>query len=89
MSLRHYLAGRWDYKYNKFKGFFLLILLYVITGILTAGIFALLIPAFIKNFYGDYLLMTFGLTLAGIGWTLIVPIVAFRHKIIVPVNTLN
>ncbi len=66
-----------------------MIIYYIITALLTAGIFAGLIPAFVYNFYGDYILMTFGLTLVGIAWTLVVPILAFRYKIILPVKKLD
>jgi len=49
---------------------------------LTAGIFAGLIPAFIKNFYGKYIPMTIGTTLVGIAWALIVPLTAFKYNLI-------
>ena len=71
-----YYYGKWIYK--TVGNFFLKILVYIVVGCFTFGLFSILIPHFVKNLYGDYVLETFGGITVGIGLSFFVPYICFR-----------
>ena len=76
MFWRSYYFGNWEYR--KFYKFLLKILVYIVVGALTFGLFAILIPHYVYNIYGDYVLEFVGGTTAGIGLSFLVPYLCFR-----------
>ncbi len=79
-SWSHYYYGLWAYK--KKRNIVFKILIYILLGFLTAGIFIIIIPHFVKNVYGRYISASFGCTTAGIIVSFLTPYLAMKWKVI-------
>lgn len=60
--------------------------MYVICVGFPVGIFIVLIPHFVQNYYGAYISSSFGVVLACIAITFIVPYLARKNKLLIKKN---
>lgn len=79
-SWSHYYFGFWAYR--KKRNVVFKILIYIVLGFLTAGIFIIIIPHYVKNVYGRYVSASFGCVTAGMIVSFLTPYLALKGKII-------
>ena len=72
--------GEWSYK--RVHNIFLKLLIYIVLEGLAIGIFFVLIPHFIDDFYAKYTIQSIGLIIGGMIVSFLAPYLALRWKVI-------
>jgi hypothetical protein len=75
------MKGSWNFK-ERCVNVVKYILLYIIFGGIFVGVIAYAIPSGFSNFYGTYILQTFGFCLFGIAITCFIPLLLVKLEAI-------